>query len=60
MLTSKNEHRVVIGLLQMPLSVFAAFFGMPREQWNWLENAGTVSALAQKNAAVAPSEGRSF
>ena len=60
MLTSKNEHKVVFGLLQMPLFVFAAFFGIGDDDRNDLMGADTVYGPARKNTALAPNIGMSI
>ena len=52
MLTSKNEHNVIFGSLQTPLSVFAAFFDIRDAVWRYLMHAETPSSPALKNAVL--------
>ncbi len=52
MLTSKNEHNVVFGLLMMPLFVFAAFFGIGDDQRANLMHAEAAFGPVRKNAPL--------
>ncbi|MHC4355572.1 MAG: hypothetical protein ACYS0H_22970 [Planctomycetota bacterium] len=52
MLTSKNEHKVIFGLLWTPLFVFAAFFDICDYWWLHPMHVETMSGFARKNALL--------